>query len=258
MAMGLSALAIGRALAGRHASAGWLIGGAIAMQLYAVALLPVILGLIGLRRSAQLLGRAAVIPGAILLAVLIPNPHATLQALLDQANFPPRDHPTPWVLVAPALGPRAVAAGPGRFVGLAIACGLGVVAARCRSKPVGIVWLAGCALGLRCLFESVMDPYYVGPAIGLALVAMAGRRWRHVAVAVTAAVALTLVTYGRPGIWWYWSEMAVAMAVLFAAASPWRVPFDVHWARRLRGPAARDGPILPRPVTSVPGAEHGV
>ena len=220
LALGFGALALSRALQGRTVSAGWLLGAALAMQLYAVLLVPILVGLLGVRRSADLLGRAAVLPGALFLAMLIPNAHGTLHALLDQPNFPTVDYPTPWVLVAPHIGHDVVAAGPGRIVGLLGACGLGFLAARRRDDTVAIVWLAAGALALRCLTEAVMDPYYVAPAIALALVAVAPRAPWRAALTVAAGAALTVLTYDRPGMWWYWLEMAGTFAVLLAPA--WR------------------------------------
>ena len=222
LALGLGALALSRAIEGRTVSAGWLLGAALAMQLYVVLLVPVLVGVLGVRRSVDLLGRAAVLPGALFLAMLVPNAHGTLHALLDQPNFPTVDYPTPWVLLAPHIGHDVVAAGPGRMVGLAGACGLGFVAARRRGDRVVVVWLAGAALAFRCLTEAVMDPYYVAPTIAVALVAVAPCSWRRWLPVAAAGAALTVLTYDRPGMWWYWLEMAGAFAVLLAPGWPWR------------------------------------
>ena len=220
LALGFGALALSRSIEGRTVSAGWLLGAALAMQLYAVLLVPILVGLLGPRRSADLLGRAAVLPGALFLAMLVPNAHGTMHALLDQPNFPTVDYPTPWVLVAPHIGRHVVAAGPGRLIGLAGAGALGFVAARRRESVQTIVWLAAAALALRCLTEAVMDPYYVAPAIALALVAVAPCSWRRWLPVTAAGAALTVLTYYRPGIWWYWLEMAGAFIVLLAPG--WR------------------------------------
>ena len=222
LALGLAALALSRALEGRTTSAAWFLGGALAMQLYVVLLVPVFIGLLGVRRSAPFLARAALLPGALLLALAVPDPRGTLHVLFDQPNFPKVDHPTPWVLVAPHLGHGVVAAGPGRLIGLTAACGLGFLAARFRHDRLTIVWLTSLALAVRCLTEAVMDPYYVVPAIAVALVAVATCSWRRWPWAAAAGAGLTVLTYYRPGIWLYWLEMAGAFAVLLAPAWPWR------------------------------------
>ena len=224
LAMGLGALALSRAMEGRTTSAGWLLGGALAMQLYVVLLVPVLVGLLGLRRSAPFLARAALLPGALFLALAIPNPHATLHVLLDQPTPPSVNFPTPWVLLAPHVGRQHVAGGPGRLVGLAAASALGFLAARFRADRLTILWLAAAALSLRCLTEAVMTPYYVVPGIAVALAAVAPRNWRRWALVDAAGAALTVLTYHRPGIWWYFLEMAGAFALILAASRP-------HWHR---------------------------
>jgi hypothetical protein len=220
LALGLCAFALARAFQGKFVWSAWLLGGALVMQLYVVAAVPVFLGIVGLRRAPSFLARCAVIPGAVFLAVLIPDPHATLHYLLDQPNYPTVDFPTPWVLVAPSVAAKVVAAGPARLVGLAAACGIGAVAARRRHDPLTLVWLTGLALCTRCLFEPVLDPYYVAPPLAFALLALADRgriRW-----ALTAGVAagLVVLTYYRTGMWWYWTEMAAAFGLLFTGARP--------------------------------------
>ncbi len=224
VALGLCAFALSRVLQGRYVSAAWVLGGALAMQLYVLGAVPVFVGLLGLRRSLPFVLRASVLPLVLFVAMVIPDPHATLHILLDQPNFPTVDHPTPWVLLAPSLGQGVVAAGPGRVVGLALCCALGGVAWFWRHEPERAVWLLGAALGLRCLFESVLDPYYVGPAIGFFLLALAGRIWLRGVLGAAAAAGLTDLVYFRPGMWWYWSEMTAVMVVLAALAWPARVP----------------------------------
>lgn len=224
LAVGLVALALEQALSDHWTASAWFMGGALCMQLYTIGVVPVLLGLAGMRRSGPWLVRAAVLPGALLLAVLIPNPHATLHALLQQPNYPRTDYPTPWVLLAPKLGGYAVANGPSHIIGFVGACGLGILAARVRRNPVGIVWLLGAALAIRCLFEAVMDPYYVAPGIAFVLVAVAGERWIRVAFVTIASAGLIELTYFRPGMWVYWLEMAAVTCVLFFVALPgWRL-----------------------------------
>ena len=220
LALGLGAFAFSRALEGRTVSAGWLLGAALAMQLYVVLVIPVLIGLVGARRAVPFLARATLLPGALFLAVLIPDPHGTVHTLFDQPNFPTVDHPTPWVLVAPHIGRGVVAAGPGRLIGLVAACALGFIAARYRHDRMMIVWLAAAALAVRCLTEAVMDPYYVAPAIALSLVVVSPRSWQRWPLVAVAGTALTVLTYYRPGIWWYWIEMAGACAVLLTASWP--------------------------------------
>jgi hypothetical protein len=224
VALGLAVFTLDQMLKRHWTAAGWLLGAAIGMQLYTIALVPLFIGVVGLRRAPALLARAAVIPGFLFVAVAVPNPHDTFHALFDQPNFPKVDFPTPWVLLAPKLGHEAVAAGPGRLIGLAVACAIGVLASRRRDLPSSIVWLAALALAVRCLFESVMDPYYVVPAIALALVVATRRGWIRWSLACLAGAGLTELTYFHPGMWIYWFEMAGVVAALLLVTWPSRVP----------------------------------
>lgn len=70
-----------------------------------------------------------------------------------------------------------------------------------------------------------MTPYYVAPAIALVLVVVTSRSWSRWGVVIASASALTVLTYYRPGIWWYWLEMAAAFGLMLAVA--WRRPSRV-------------------------------
>ena len=115
------------------------------MQLYAIALIPLFIAVVGRRKAAPLVARAAVLPGFLLVAVIVPNAHATIHAVLDQPNFPKVDHATPWLLLAPKLGHGAVAAGPGRIIGLVLAVAVGLWA--CAAGPIPA---ASCGWRPRC------------------------------------------------------------------------------------------------------------
>jgi len=220
LALGLALYALIALVNGRLGAAGWLLGGALAMQLYALALIPLFVAVVGRHRCAPLLARIAFLPGCLLVAVIIPNFHATVHALFDQPNFPTVDHATPWLLLAPKLGHGAVAAGPGRVIGLLVAVAVGALGVRARSDARRIVWLAAVVLGLRCLFESVMDPYYVMPVIVLALVVASDLAPLRLVGAVAGGAGLTVLTYFRPDMWAYWSEMAGVMAAILVLAWP--------------------------------------
>lgn len=220
LALGFAVYAVVALLNRRLGACGWLLGAALAMQLYIVALIPLFIAVVGRRKSAALLARAAILPGSLLVAVLIPNFRASMHALADQPNFPTVDHATPWLLLAPKLGHHAVAAGPGRIIGLLLCVAVGVLGVRHRSDARGIVWLGAVALGLRCLFESVMDPYYVMPVIVLALVVASDLPLIRFAGVVAGGAGLTVLTYFRPDMWVYWSEMTGVMLAMLVLAQP--------------------------------------
>jgi hypothetical protein len=220
LALGLAVYALVAVLNGRLVAAGWLLGAALAMQLYVIALVPLFVGFLGWRKGAALIARSSIIPGFLLTAVLVPNFRGSIHALLDQPNFPSIDHATPWVLLAPKLAHGTVAAGPGRVVGLVLAIAAGVLARRLRHRASSLVWLAAAVLATRCLFESVMDPYYVMPAVVLALVAASEVGRARFLGACAAGAGLTVLTYFRPDMWAYWFEMAGTIAALLTLVWP--------------------------------------
>jgi len=173
LAVGLVLYALLFALDGRWTGAGWLMGAALAVQPLVLAVVPVFLALAGVRRWGRLVVQAIVPPLAVVIGPLVANFHQTVSALTLQPNYPLADHQTPWTALAPRvhIGVYAVAAGPGRVVSLALAIGIGWWAVRWKDRPELIVWAASVALALRCFTESVMDPYYLWPAIAVALVA---------------------------------------------------------------------------------------
>ncbi|HUY63686.1 MAG TPA: hypothetical protein VMV14_04135 [Acidimicrobiales bacterium] len=222
VALALAAYAVTRAAQGRTTAAGWLLGAAIAMQLYVVLLVPVLMGVVGRRRLAALVARASVLPAFLLVAVLAPNFRQSMRALWNQPNFPSVDHATPWVLVAPKIGPHVVAAGPGRIVAVVVAVALGFVAARHRHDGRTVVWLAAAALAGRCLFEAVMVPYYVMPMVVLALVVAATYGMPRLLVTGAIGIGLTVVVFGHFSMWPYWSAMAGLTVAMLGVSRPWR------------------------------------
>ncbi len=245
LALGFAMYALVALCNRRLGAAGWLLGAALAMQLFVVALVPLFVAVVGRRKFAPLLARAAFLPGVLLVAVLIPNFHASIHALFDQPNYPTVDHATPWLLLAPKLGHGAVAAGPGRIIGLLLSVAVGALGVRYRSDVGRIVWLGAVVLGLRCLFESVMVPYYVMSVVVLALVVASGLPVLRFAGVAAAGAGLTVLTYYRPDMWIYWSEMTAVTVTMLALAWPGR-------SRRSAPDESEAEVIGPHPAVIVP------
>jgi hypothetical protein len=239
LAVALVVYASARALDDRWTGAGWLFGAAIATQPLVISALPVLLACAGIARAAKLLIRSFA-PSVLLLAtpVLASFP-TTMHALVDQPNFPRIDHPTPWLFLAPSLGgsgsATAVAAGPGRVVGLLAACVLGLWIRRWRQRPDLVVWALAVALAMRCFTESVMDPYYVWPCLALGLVSAASRPRRFWVLAALIAVVLTVGSEFRFGEWVWWLTVTAAIALFLAVGHQTRMsrvgpplPIDLH------------------------------
>jgi hypothetical protein len=146
-----------------------------------------------------------------------------------QSNRTDLDHPTPWVAFSAHLGPHVVSAGPGRMLALSSALVLGWVAWRRRPSLLGFVWLGALALALRCFFESVMVPFYLGPPFALILLACAAASGgRRLAVATGAMVVGTVLAFHRLGEWSYWLPMVALLALGLACAWPGRSAFGAQ------------------------------
>lgn len=212
-------------LRGRWRSAGWLWGAAIAFQPLVLVLVPIAFATTppGRRIRVRFCLRA-VAPSAVLLAIpLATQWHMTTSALLHQSNRTDLDHPTPWIALSTRLGPHVVSAGPGRLIALGAAVLLGCFAWRFRPSLLGLVWLGALALALRCFFEAVLVPFYLGPPFALLLVACAaapGRR--RLAVATAAMLAATVISFHHLPEWDYWLPVVTLLGVGLACAWPGR------------------------------------
>ncbi|MDA8281462.1 MAG: hypothetical protein M0Z63_13805 [Actinomycetota bacterium] len=90
-----------------------------------------------------------------------------------------------------------------------------------------VVWVLAVALSLRCLTESVMDPYYLWPPLGVGLLAAATASGRaggkRFAVAAVAVVATTVVAEMHLVWWVWWYSVMFGMLVTVACGFPGRV-----------------------------------
>ena len=243
VALALAVYALVFAIDGRFTGAGWLFGAAVAFQPLVLLMLPVILVMAGWPRGLGVAVRS-VIPAAVLLVPpLIASFRRTVDAVADQPGYPTRGHVTPWTALAPTLSAKgqllAVASGPGRIVAVLLALGLGFwVATRWREQPGLLVWACAVALALRCYTESVMDPFYVWPALALAVVVAARGSARLFQIAAALAIVTTVIAQWRLGwIAWWSIDMAGLTALLVASsrAAPLPVAPAVPVARRTSG-----------------------
>jgi hypothetical protein len=220
VALALALYALLASARGRFAMSGRLWGAAIVTQPLVILMLPVALARTprGQRLRTCVYGA---IPTVILLAApVLSEWHATTKVLVHQANFPHLDHATPWLALAPHLTRDSVGAGPGRMIAVVAAIGLGVAAYRRPPSFAGLVWMCALALSLRCVFESVMVPFYLGPPLALIVLASAvrPRLWRLV-LSFAVALATTVLAFHRFSEWVYWTPMVGLLA--FGLALGW-------------------------------------
>lgn len=241
VALGLVVYAIVAGGRGAWRRCGWLLGLATVMQPLTVLVLPTLLAWTPTRQRLGGLLRA-VLPSVVLLSIpLAENFSDTWQALTKQPNYPTVDHPTPWVRLAPSLGHSTVAAGPGRL--LAVACavivGLWVWRGNARGQQVDIVWACTLALASRCVFEAVMVPYYVTPAVALAVLLASDVGKARVLLTAALGVGLTVMAHTHADALRWWLEMMGLLAAVLASAR-WPSSVDLPRHRATGVPEVRD------------------
>ncbi len=200
-------------------------------------------------------GTVMAIPTALLLLPpLFQEWGPTTYAIFKQPNFPTVDHPTPWISLAPILtrarwvtaltihyshqkhkyvyGPvrtfigDTVSAGPGRTIAIVLACLVGVWVAHRKPSLGEVVWWAAFALALRCIFESVMDPYYVVPTLVLVVVLAFTVGKIRFLLTLAAAALCTKTSYWHTGNWRYYLFVSVSLLLALAFSWPRSSPRD--------------------------------
>ena len=121
-------------------------------------------------------------------------------------------------------------------IGLAVLIGLYV--RRHRPQPDQVVWLCCVALSLRCVFEAVMNPYYLWPPLAIALVLVVRNRWRF-GLAFVAGAGLTVWSYRHTGPWEWWVPVVLLLGVVVISAMP---------ARRAEHPESLESSAVPARV----------
>ncbi|MDA8312090.1 MAG: hypothetical protein M0Z46_16070 [Actinomycetota bacterium] len=239
LALGCTLYALLAAFDARWTRSAALLGVGLAFQPLVVLCAPLLIARMPWRTWARAAG-IAVLPSALLLiAPLLHAWRTTLHAIVDQPTYPRIGRATPWVALAPiiqrahALDTHAAArtaaagrllgattevtaGGPGRLIAIGIALAIGLVVALRGTSDKTLVALAALCLALRCVFESVMFPYYVVPALLVGVVAAAGVSRRRLVSSTVAAGACASVAYLHAGPWTYY--LAVTALLLGAAA----------------------------------------
>ena len=232
---------------------------AVVFQPLVLLMMPIVLAYVPVKRWPALAGIVALPSILLLVPPLIQEWYPTTFALLKQPNFPALNHPTPWMAFAPVIKKRGygttgeihyvlshgkrileygpvrvpegeiVAAGPGRTIALILACLIGVWVAKKRPPILQVVWFTALALSLRCIFECVMDPFYLLPALVFVLILAlkAGRVRGPLAVFFTAAC--TWLSYWHTGEWTYYLLVTGTLLLALAFSWPGGSEREVNW-----------------------------
>lgn len=236
---------------GKWVRVGIFMGIALLFQPLTALIMPLIILYLPARRWVSTASIVALPSTLLLIPPLVKEWRATTFTLLRQPNFPSVDHPTPWLSLAPVLQRShvgidrvlkvvtkpngtssleyvkvhirlvaVVSAGPGRLVALLLACAIGVYVAKTKPSLPMIVWWVAVCLSLRCVFECVMNPYYLLPAGAVILLLGATLSIsRFIACTVTVA-ACTVVSYQFVEPWAYYASVIGLLVVALASARP--------------------------------------
>jgi hypothetical protein len=108
------------------------------------------------------------------------------------------------------------------------------------------VWMGAVALGCRCLFDPVLCPYYMVPALALALVVAASRDQRRLWLASAVAAATVWASYRSAGEWGYYLPVVGGLALTWLVSLPARarVPETAPVPESAGRPAGIEAPVF--------------
>lgn len=220
IALSFVILAVMTGLRGRWGKAGWLLGLAVAFQPYALLMLPMLLGLTPKGRRLATIGRSLCLSCALLVLPLLQGWHATTHDLLVQPTYLWPNYGTPLLALAPRLAHGVHSAGPGRYLVVVCALGVGWWTWAHRPGPREIFWLAGLIFAVRFAAEPVVTPYYVWASAVFLLPVSAGQERRRFLLAVCAITLAGVWAYHRTSPWEYWLPIVVLLGWVVALARP--------------------------------------
>jgi hypothetical protein len=243
---------------------------AVIFQPLILLILPIALAYVPFKKWPAFAAITALPTVVLLIPPFIQEWKPTIYAIFKQPNYPTVDHATPWLALAPVLtrsrwgyaftlhhsntahkyvwAPvrvfvgETVAAGPGRTIALVLACLVGFWVARRKPPFAEVIWWAAFALSLRCLFESVMDPYYLVPGLVLVVVLAFNAGNIRLILTLAAAAVSTKTSYWHTGEWKYY--LVVSGSLLAALAFSW----PHQRSPELKVPAANPQEPVPIPT----------
>jgi hypothetical protein len=208
---------------------GWLVGAAVAFQPVVLLALPVLLFAGDWRRWPGLLVRVTAPTAALLVAPVTMNWSVTVHALFDQVTYPSLNRPTPWLHLAPSLGYRgyigvtsvvAAGDGPSRLAAIFVSIALGFLFRRSARELSVLVAVMALTLSLWCAFETVIAPYYVWPAIAVALIGLSTATRMRVGLTLVFAIVADIASNADLHAEWVWWVIVAALGALLLASWP--------------------------------------
>jgi hypothetical protein len=113
-----------------------------------------------------------------------------------------------------------VAGGPVRLLAVILGIIIGFWFRRAQRNLGLLIAVVALTLTFRCVFESVIAPYYVFPTIAFALVSLSVASWPRSLVAALLAAALTWTSDFDPHVAWVWWVIVAGLAALVAVSWP--------------------------------------
>ncbi len=234
----------------RWARSGWLFGFAIATQPLVVMALPLIIASSPRGQRLALAIRSFALSAVLACVAFASDAADTFRSLVEQPTPPSVNHATPWASLSPRVAgsatsrpndasvtlhdghwiqhvvhPKAqelivVSGGAGRSIEVVIAILVGFYVWRRPQSPERFAWLFAAMLGMRCMFEAVMTPYYLAPPLILALVvASLWGSWRFCSAAAIS-LEMSIFAYHHLSPWAWWLPVVVGMAAVLALGYP--------------------------------------
>jgi hypothetical protein len=251
LALALAIYSVIACLNGKWKACGWLFGFALVTQPLVVMTLPIVLAASPAGQRVMMAMRSIALTMVLVGIAFASDALDAYRALVQQPTPPLTNHATPWASLAPRLSEvvpdyvdRAmltyhsgkvvertahvefhtvalVSGGAGRAIELVLALLLGLYVWRRPQPSDRLIWLVAVSLGMRCMFEAVMLPYYLGPPLILALAIASLQGARRFVTACAIAFGLTVFAYCvHLGPWAWWLPVSSGMAAVLALGYP--------------------------------------
>jgi hypothetical protein len=251
LALALAIYALIAGVNGKWKSCGWLFGFALVTQPLVVMMLPLVVAASPSGQRVWTAVRSIALTAVLVGVAFASNAADAYRALVLQPTPPSINHSTPWVSLAPSVSnvaPQAVnqasftyrggkfmsgrptpahfhavavvSGGSGRAIEAVLALLVGLYVWRRPQPPDRFIWFAAACLGMRCMFEAVMLPYYLAPPLILALAITSRQGGRRFWPAVVLGFEVTVFAYHHLSPWAWWLPVVAGTVAILALGYP--------------------------------------